>query len=219
MSTNEQQHFSSSEQVVERQQYPTRKKRQKKRRQSIIEQTLSVQTNIYEKPSYLVIEPSSVFLPYKRESTQTNTKKNSNKSLLTLEVIGENNTPKNEKTYARQNVLKSLTVGIILKYKLCSSDFKYTNPKLVLTKPSTPVENRGKDNVDGNLILTVDDMLNDRYCVKDVLGQGTFGQVARCEDTKEGCKQVAVKIIKNKRAYLKQAEVETAMLETVSTFI
>jgi dual specificity protein kinase YAK1 len=202
----------------------------KKRRQPFEDpQTLQIQAQIpYGKPSYIVIEPSSVFIPYVRPqkneqegATQISppSKQNSNKSLLTLEVIGDTNaqSPKSNKTYPSQNILKSLTVGITLKYKLCSADFKYTNPKLVLTKPSTPsTENNGKDNIDGNLILTVDDMLNDRYCVKDVLGCGTFGQVARCEDTKDGGKQVAVKIIKNKRAYLKQAEVETHMLQILS---
>ncbi|KAL0487101.1 serine/threonine-protein kinase yak [Acrasis kona] len=165
-----------------------------------------------------IISPSSVFVPYIKKSDSTSNKQNCSKSLLTLQVTNTAPIPQEEKsskkkTYASQNILKSLTVGITLQYKLCSPDFKYTTPKLILTKPSTPTEPNGKDNADGNLILTVDDMLNDRYCVKDVLGQGTFGQVARCEDTKDGGKQVAVKIIKNKRAYLKQAEVETRMLE------
>ena len=42
-----------------------------------------------------------------------------------------------------------------------------------------------------------------RYRVKDMLGQGTFGQVVRClrEDTHE---EVAVKVIKNQTAFYHQ---------------
>ncbi len=45
--------------------------------------------------------------------------------------------------------------------------------------------------------------LNDRYIVRDMLGQGTFGQVVRClrEDTRE---EVAVKVIKNQTAFYHQ---------------
>jgi serine/threonine protein kinase len=53
-----------------------------------------------------------------------------------------------------------------------------------------------------------------RYIVKDMLGQGTFGQVAKCwkEDTEE---YVAVKVIKNQPAYYHQAFVEISVLKTV----
>mmetsp|Transcript_23168 Transcript_23168/g.54166 ORF Transcript_23168/g.54166 Transcript_23168/m.54166 type:complete len:454 (+) Transcript_23168:117-1478(+) len=37
-------------------------------------------------------------------------------------------------------------------------------------------------------------LLNNRYCVRDLLGRGTFGVVLQCEDTKKANKKVAVKI-------------------------
>jgi serine/threonine protein kinase len=42
-----------------------------------------------------------------------------------------------------------------------------------------------------------------RYVVRDLLGQGTFGQVVRCvrEDSRE---EVAVKVIKNQTAFYHQ---------------
>ena len=45
--------------------------------------------------------------------------------------------------------------------------------------------------------------MGNRYTVKDLLGQGTFGQVVRCvrEDTGE---EVAVKVIKNQPAFYHQ---------------
>ena len=48
----------------------------------------------------------------------------------------------------------------------------------------------------------------------DLLGQGTFGQVVKCQncDTDD---LVALKILKNKPAYLNQGLVETRILEMV----
>ncbi|KAK2977240.1 hypothetical protein RJ640_028445, partial [Escallonia rubra] len=53
------------------------------------------------------------------------------------------------------------------------------------------------------------------YIVKDILGQGTFGQVAKCwiAETKSF---VAVKIIKNQPAYYHQALVEVSILTTLN---
>lgn len=54
-----------------------------------------------------------------------------------------------------------------------------------------------------------------RYIVKDILGQGTFGQVAKCWVAELDC-FVAVKVIKNQPAYYQQALVEVSILTTVS---
>jgi len=53
-----------------------------------------------------------------------------------------------------------------------------------------------------------------RYVVKELVGQGTFGQVARCY-TIETNTNVAVKIIKNQLAYYTQAKVEIGILHVV----
>ena len=54
-----------------------------------------------------------------------------------------------------------------------------------------------------------------RYLILDVLGQGTFGQVVKCQnmDTHE---IVAVKVVKNKPAYFQQSMMEVTILELVS---
>lgn len=53
-----------------------------------------------------------------------------------------------------------------------------------------------------------------RYVVKDLVGCGAFGQVAKCLilETNE---YVAVKVIKNQRAYSMQASVEIGILHVV----
>ena len=55
-----------------------------------------------------------------------------------------------------------------------------------------------------------------RYIVKDLLGHGTFGQVAKCWDS-DTDSFVAVKIIKNQPAYYQQALVEVTILTTVKS--
>jgi dual specificity protein kinase YAK1 len=99
-----------------------------------------------------------------------------------------------------------------------------------LTHPGEPVHNHGYDNVDGNLIVHEHDVIKPQsYCnmvikgqelvkrleardspsfrVLNLLGQGTFAHVFKCENvrTKD---HVAVKIIKNKPAYTNQALIE-----------
>ena len=53
-----------------------------------------------------------------------------------------------------------------------------------------------------------------RYLILDVLGQGTFGQVVKCQDMKTH-EIVAVKVVKNKPAYFNQSMMEVTILELV----
>lgn len=50
----------------------------------------------------------------------------------------------------------------------------------------------------------------------DILGQGTFGQVVKCQNMKTH-EIVAVKVVKNKPAYFNQSMMEVTILELVST--
>ena len=50
----------------------------------------------------------------------------------------------------------------------------------------------------------------------DVLGQGTFGQVVKCQNLKTQ-EVVAVKVIKNKTAYFNQSMMEVSVLELVGS--
>lgn len=53
-----------------------------------------------------------------------------------------------------------------------------------------------------------------RYLILDVLGQGTFGQVVKCQNLKTH-EIVAVKVVKNKPAYFQQSMMEVTILELV----
>jgi dual specificity protein kinase YAK1 len=51
----------------------------------------------------------------------------------------------------------------------------------------------------------------------DILGQGTFGQVVKCQNMKTH-EIVAVKVVKNKPAYFNQSMMEVTILELVRFF-
>lgn len=71
--------------------------------------------------------------------------------------------------------------------------------------------NYGYDDERGDYNIVMGDHLAYRYEVVDLLGKGSFGQVVRCVDHKEGG-VVAVKIIRNKKRFHQQALVEVGIL-------
>lgn len=118
--------------------------------------------------------------------------------------------------------LRALTSDLITTYSLCSPYFSYKtskNPKRVLTKPSEGKQNGGFDNINSDYILFVNDILgteqNRKFLVLDILGQGTFGQVVKCQNclTKE---IVAVKVIKSRSEYINQSVTEVKNLKIIN---
>jgi dual specificity protein kinase YAK1 len=61
----------------------------------------------------------------------------------------------------------------------------------------------------------VDKKSDRRYVVQEMLGQGTFGQVAKCWDA-ETNSYVAVKVIKNQPAFYQQAIMEVSLLSMLN---
>lgn len=121
--------------------------------------------------------------------------------------------------------LVALTTNLASTYHICDPGFDYQlshNPRRILTEPHEPKLNGGYDNVESDFILHVNDILgtdeNRRYLVLNVLGKGTFGQVVKCQNmvTKE---VVAVKVIKNKPAYLNQSMMEVSILEHIQQHV
>ncbi|KAI9167354.1 Dual specificity protein kinase YAK1 [Paramyrothecium foliicola] len=122
--------------------------------------------------------------------------------------------------------LQALTSHLPATYRICNPSFKYEtsrNPRRVLTKPSKGTKNDGYDNEDSDYILYVNDILGseeaghkNRYLILDVLGQGTFGQVVKCQNLKTQ-EVVAVKVIKNRTAYFNQSMMEVSVLDLLNT--
>lgn len=85
------------------------------------------------------------------------------------------------------------------------------------------MKNDGYDNEDSDYILYVNDILGseetthkNRYLILDVLGQGTFGQVVKCQNLKTQ-EVVAVKVVKNRTAYFNQSMMEVSVLDLLNT--
>ena len=123
---------------------------------------------------------------------------------------------------AYTNPTTSLTLELSNVYNKCNNLYSYkpcNNPRRVLTKPSKPMHNQGYDNQDNDYILYVNDWLggggNNNYLIIDILGQGTFGQVAKCQNVHTG-QIVAIKVIKNKPAYFNQSMMEVTILELLN---
>ncbi|EKM54418.1 uncharacterized protein PHACADRAFT_258251 [Phanerochaete carnosa HHB-10118-sp] len=118
--------------------------------------------------------------------------------------------------------VRQLTTNIIETFRICNPAFRYEsahNPRRVLTKPSKPSHNDGYDNEDYDYILYVNDWLGTdeghKYLILDILGQGTFGQVVKCQNMKTH-EVVAVKVVKNKPAYFNQSMMEVTILELLN---
>lgn len=78
--------------------------------------------------------------------------------------------------------------------------------------------NFGYDDDRGDYHIVIGDHLSYRYEVIDVLGKGSFGQVVRCIDHKNGA-LVAVKIIRNKKRFHQQALVEVDILQKLKEWV
>ncbi|KAF9960309.1 hypothetical protein BGZ65_012527, partial [Modicella reniformis] len=75
--------------------------------------------------------------------------------------------------------------------------------------------NFGFDDERGDYLVVNHDHLMYRYEILDMLGKGSFGQVAKCYDHKTG-EYVAIKIIRNKKRFHCQAVVEVKILENLN---
>jgi serine/threonine protein kinase len=63
-------------------------------------------------------------------------------------------------------------------------------------------------------LIQKSDRCRNRYLILDVLGQGTFGQVVKCQNLRTQ-EVVAVKVVKNRTAYFNQSMMEVSVLDLV----
>ena len=72
--------------------------------------------------------------------------------------------------------------------------------------------NYGYDDDKGDYLLQLEDHIAYRYQVVSMLGRGSFGQVVRCIDHKDSQRPIALKIIRNKKRFHQQAQIEIKIL-------
>lgn len=84
-----------------------------------------------------------------------------------------------------------------------------------VNKKERRLYNDGYDDEYFDYIVKSGEKFLDRYEIDSLIGKGSFGQVVKAFDTQEQ-EYVAIKIIKNKRPFLQQAQIEVRLLELMN---
>lgn len=82
-------------------------------------------------------------------------------------------------------------------------------------RTNVPVYNDGYDDTNHDYIITPGEKWMERYEIDSLIGKGSFGQVVKAYDHVD-LEYVAVKIIKNKKPFLNQAQIEVRLLELMN---
>ncbi|KAG8234540.1 hypothetical protein J437_LFUL013998 [Ladona fulva] len=82
-------------------------------------------------------------------------------------------------------------------------------------KKERKLYNDGYDDDNHDYIIKHGEKFLDRYEIDSLIGKGSFGQVVKAFDHEEQC-HVAIKIIKNKRPFLNQAQIEVKLLDMMN---
>ncbi|XP_046749728.1 serine/threonine-protein kinase minibrain [Diprion similis] len=82
-------------------------------------------------------------------------------------------------------------------------------------KKEKKIYNDGWDDDNHDYIIKNGEKFLDRYEIDSLIGKGSFGQVVKAFDHEEQT-QVAIKIIKNKKPFLNQAQIEVRLLELMN---
>lgn len=81
--------------------------------------------------------------------------------------------------------------------------------------PRNGINNNGYDDQNYDYIVIPDEVINERYVLRRRLGRGSFGQVFLAYD-KEHKRDIAIKIIKSKKAFTTQAQTELRLLSLIN---
>lgn len=82
---------------------------------------------------------------------------------------------------------------------------------------STSIFNEGFDDENHDYIIRPGEIFYNRYEIDSLIGKGSFGQVVRAYDHVSHC-PVAIKIIKNKKAFHSQAHIEVRLLKLIRQY-
>jgi dual specificity tyrosine-phosphorylation-regulated kinase 1 len=120
--------------------------------------------------------------------------------------------------------LRKLSVDLIKTYKHINEVYyakkkKRSNNQVIeengLHKKEKRNSNDGYDDENHDYIVRPGEVWLERYTIDCLIGKGSFGQVVKAFDHTDG-EYVAIKIIKNKRPFLSQAQIEVRLLELMN---
>lgn len=119
--------------------------------------------------------------------------------------------------------LRKLSVDLIKTYKHINEVYyakkkrraQQVPPEDSSTKKERRVLNEGYDDDNYDYIVRSGERWLDRYEIDSLIGKGSFGQVVKAYDHQDQ-EWVAIKIIKNKKAFLNQAQIELRLLELMN---
>ncbi|XP_042148945.1 dual specificity tyrosine-phosphorylation-regulated kinase 1B isoform X1 [Ixodes scapularis] len=123
-----------------------------------------------------------------------------------------------------QAPLRKLSVDLIKTYKHINEVY-YAKKKRRAQQPQgedqshkkeRKLYNEGFDDDNHDYIIRNGERFLDRYEIDSLIGKGSFGQVVKAYDREEQC-FVAIKIIKNKKPFLNQAQIEVKLLEMMNS--
>ncbi|GFU42204.1 hypothetical protein NPIL_229691 [Nephila pilipes] len=120
--------------------------------------------------------------------------------------------------------LRKLSVDLIKTYKHINEVYyakkkrraQQTQGDDTSHKKEKKLYNDGYDDDNHDYIIRTGEKFLDRYEIDSLIGKGSFGQVVKAYDHEEQC-HVAIKIIKNKKPFLNQAQIEVKLLEMMNS--
>lgn len=120
--------------------------------------------------------------------------------------------------------LRKLSVDLIKTYKHINEVYYAKKKRKVAQgqgdesshkKGKVNVYNDGYDDANHDYIVNPGEKWLDRYEIDSLIGKGSFGQVVKAYDHGDQ-EHVAIKIIKNKKPFLNQAQIEVKLLELMN---
>jgi hypothetical protein len=132
-----------------------------------------------------------------------------NSNLVNLNNMSQNNNTNN-------NIVPSISgVGTQALMASATGGGISTSSSGSANKKERRLFNDGYDDEFYDYIVKSGEKFLDRYEIDSLIGKGSFGQVVKAFDIEEQ-EYVAIKIIKNKRPFLQQAQIEVRLLELMN---
>jgi hypothetical protein len=114
-----------------------------------------------------------------------------------------------------QQILSAATATVATASVAAPANAAQALNALSAAKKDKKYHNDGYDDEYDDYIIRSGEKFEDRYEIDSLIGKGSFGQVVKAFDTVEQ-EFVAIKIIKNKRPFLQQAQIEVRLLELMN---